>query len=266
MGKRAKHKGVCPYCGRNKNGTEEHVIPNTLFLPGDNDKVIIFICHQCNNSMAAGIRDLRNWVALHIGSSNHPDLEYHLRKIYDTNEATRAWLQRVLDEAPPVDFVTEDGIVVGSALQFDFNKERARLALANIVRGLYLVETGHALPPDTPASVIELDIRVAGDFVRGLLRHDHAMPQQKGNDVAGWVPFLKIEGSSPDSSAWILCFLGNVWFLGGTGEVAAPLEVYWQNMLQDEADMPMINGRYQAKAPKLSDGTVWTPGSWEVPE
>src|SRR5215213_552766 len=207
---KAKHKAACPYCGREKAGTLEHVIPRTLFRVSDPDMPTAYICYQCNQGMSAAIRDLRTMIALHIGSSGHPDIEFHLRKIFDTNEATRAWLQRVLEQAESVDYVTDEGEVVGTALRFEFNQERARRALAAIVRGLYYIETGNPLPRETPVSVIELDVRIAETFAQRLMRHDHIPPTEKGNDVARWVPFLALAEAGPDSTAWLLTFLGGV--------------------------------------------------------
>ena len=79
-----KERGTCPYCGREKPLTKEHVIPQTLFIELDPDMVTVKVCHQCNHEMSPHIRDLRNWIALSLETITHPDAILHLRKIYET--------------------------------------------------------------------------------------------------------------------------------------------------------------------------------------
>jgi hypothetical protein len=255
----SKERGICPYCGREKVLTKEHVIPQTFFIELDPDMLTVKICHQCNHEMSPNIRDLRNWVALSLETINHPDAVTHLRKIFDTNEATRSWVAKTFDEAEEADFVTPTGEVTGMVLLFDFNKERARQALARIVRGLYVTTTGTALPIDCPVSVIEVPIQAARQTLVNLSGISHQPAETRGHNVATWVPYLTTDTGDPIDSMWILTFFGSVCFLGGTGKFGEVLEVDWQRQLASEADFERVNGRIQLKAPLQPDGTYYTP-------
>jgi hypothetical protein len=259
MPPRRRIEGICPYCGRTKRLTGEHVIPDTLFRVADPNMAVVYICHQCNNGMSAGIRDLRNLLALHLGSSSHPDIEHHLLAMYETNENTRNWIKRTIENAEPVDYVSDEGVILGTVLRFDFHKERALRALTQVVRGLYLVETGGKLGIDTRISVAEIFLGAAPTFVQNLTRYQHGEPVHKGNDVVTWVPFTEVDDADPESSAWILIFFSGVCFVGGTGSLAKSIAKFWQTSLHNEIDLPRIDGRLQAKTPRLPDGSYWTP-------
>jgi hypothetical protein len=263
MSRRSKVVGKCPYCGREKHLTKEHVVPQTLFRTLDPEMPVVYICYQCNNEMSPGIRDLRNWLVLSIESIRHPDWMHHLEKMVLSNEATQNWLKGVMENAETIDFVTESGLVVGQGLLHAFNKERARRALSRIVRGLYLIEGGAPLPVEVTASAIELDPRIARQFVARLMPFDHGDPVTKGNDVVTWIPYLNIGGEGPESTAWLLFFFDSVCFLGGTGTIGDRLEEIWQQSIQDSGQYERIDGRVQLKAPKLPDGSYWIPpGAW----
>jgi hypothetical protein len=221
--------------------------------------VTIKICHQCNHEMSPHIRDLRNWVALSLETITHPDAIFHLRKIYETNQATRNWVAKMLSEAEEADFVTPSGEVTGTVLLFTFNKERARQALARIVRGLYVTTTGSALPLDCPVSVIEVPIQGARQLLVNLSGITHQPAETRGNNVATWVPYLTTDTGDPNDSMWILTFLGSVCFLGGTGRFGEALEAEWQRQLANQTDFERVDGRIRLKAPLQPDGTYYTP-------
>jgi len=257
--KSKENSGLCPFCHREKNLNEEHVIPDTLFSPGDTDKLVINICHQCNNGMSAAVRDLRNLIALGLESLSHPDAIHHLRKIVDTNEATKIWLKKAIDDAEEVDFVTEDGIVIGQALATEFNKEPARKALAQIVRGLYFVTTGTPLPYGVPISVMEIPITGARQFVQNMTQIEHGEIESRGSNVATWVPYTDLPGQGAETTAWILIFWNSICFFGGTGAYAQPIETMWQEGLDNADNATRIDGRRQILSPRQPNGQYYVP-------
>src|SRR6478735_2146523 len=193
--------------------------------------VTVKVCHQCNHEMSPHIRDLRNWIALSLETITHPDAILHLRKIYETNGATRNWVAKILSEAEEADFVTPSGEVTGTVLLFDFNKERARQALERIVRGLYVATTGAALSSNCPVSVIETPIQAARQMLVNLSGITHLPAETRGRNVVTWVPYLTTDTGDPEDSMWILTFLGSVCFMGGTGRFGEVLEADWQRQL-----------------------------------
>jgi hypothetical protein len=259
MASKSKTRGGCPYCGRNKVLTKEHVIPQTFFIEPDPNMVTVQICHQCNQEMSPHIRDLRNWVALSLETINHPDAIAHLRKIYETNEATRKWVAKALATAEEADFVTPSGEVTGTVLLFDFNKERARQALARIIKGLYFVTTGTSLPLECPVSAIEVPIQAARETLVRLSGITHEPAETRGNHVVSWVPYLETDSGDPNDSMWILTFLQGACFFGGTGRFGELLEANWQRQLASEKDFERVNGRIRLEAPLQPDGTYYTP-------
>lgn len=254
-----KERGICPYCNREKNLEKEHVIPQTLFRVLDPEMVVVKICAQCNQGMSPHIRDLRNLIALSLESGNHPDAEFHIKKILETNEATRTWLKKTIDNAEEIDFVTEQGITLGQGISIEFDKERARQALAQIVRGLYFITMDTPLPYGTPVSVIEIPTLGARRFVQNITKYDHGEMQSRGTNVATWIPYVNIPEQGPETSAWLLIFWNAVCFFGGTGNYAAPIEQIWQQWLQNESEPRRINGRIQILAPRQPDGGYYIP-------
>jgi hypothetical protein len=254
-----KKIGVCPYCGREKNLTQEHVIPQTLFRELDQNMVTVPICHQCNNGMSAAVRDLRNLIVLSMQDSSHPDTEYHLRKIVDSNEATRRWLERTTAEAEEFDYVDDEGNLLGRGFLREFDKARARMALAQVVRGLYHVETGTSLPPETQVAGMDIPGPYAPTLIANLTGFNHDEPQSRGDRVVTWVPFLTIEGGGPTDTAWLLIFLDGACFVAGTGIIGDKIEEMWQHQLQAERNGSRVNGRLQVRAARLPDGRYYVP-------
>jgi hypothetical protein len=218
-----KH-GVCVYCGEQGPITQDHVFPEVIFLVLDEQMITVPACSNCQQTKGLGDRDLRNFMIMDIGGSQHPDAnEMAARMLKESNVRIRSWVRKQLESAKEVELVTDNGIIVGQAIEFGFNMDRIMVAQEMVVRGLYYHEKGMMLPQDCPVDVQHVPWQTAPKFVQRMSVATSILPKVKGKDVAWWsshpVPDLP-----DDATAWVICYNDWVLFFGTTGEVALSVQ------------------------------------------
>lgn len=149
MGKKRRkgeqRQGICVYCGKAGLITDDHVFPKAIFHQLDQAMITVAACFLCNQIKSLGDGDLRNYIVMDLGGSQHPDAEAMAEKMLrESNVRLRAWLRKQITNAGEADLVTEDGILVGTAATFDFNMDRIMVAQELTVRGLFFHEKREA--------------------------------------------------------------------------------------------------------------------------
>jgi hypothetical protein len=215
-----QRQGVCVYCGAQGPITDDHVFPKVIFLVLDEQMITVPACSDCQHTKGLGDRDLRTFIIMDIGGSQHPDaIDMAARMLKESNVRLRNWIQRQLESTREVDLITDSGVIVGKAIEFDFNTERIMMAQQMVVRGIYYHEKGAILPPDCPIEIQHIPWNLAFKFIDGILTRTTIKPKFKGRDVAAWSP-IPVDGFPADSSAWLVWYNDFVLFFGATGELA----------------------------------------------
>lgn len=249
MAKRGRPKGeqrqgVCVYCGKHGLVTSDHVFPQVIFLVLDEQMITVASCAECNQVKSLGDRDLRNFMILDIGGSQHPDANAMAEKMLtESNVRTRNWLRKQLETAKEVDLVTETGVILGKALKFDFNMGRIMIAQEMVVRGLYYHDRGVLLPLDSPIDIQHVPWQAAPQFVEGLNAKAPIRATVKGKNVAWWSGHSMLD-MPDDASTWFICYNNWVLFIGTTGGVALSVQKQREaHQSQSTKQTELVGGR-----------------------
>lgn len=224
VGKRRRkgqqRQGVCVYCGTEGPVTDDHVFPGVIFRQPDTEMITVPACDDCNNKKSRGDRDLRNYILMDIGGSQHPDAlaltEIMLR---ESNVRIRNWVRKTIDAAEDLDLVTDEGIIVGKALRFGFNDERILAAHQMVGRGLYYYEIGRLLPPDCPVFAERVPWNRSIQVVQTLHANAPTKISYRGNNTVWW-GFNRIAAGEATDTVWQVCYHNWVLFLISTGTAA----------------------------------------------
>jgi hypothetical protein len=215
-----QRQGICTYCGAEGLVTDDHIFPKVIFLELDQDMVTVPTCEPCNQHKSLGDRDLRNYILLDVGGSQHPDaVGLTERMLRESNVRLRSWVRRTVDEAEEIDLVTDDGIIVGRALSFDFNIDRIITSQEMVARGLYFHETGQRLPPECPVVAERVPWNASPRFVQNLNSRAPTAVRSRGNNTVWW-GYNTIAEAEPQDTVWQVCYHNWVLFFIATGLAA----------------------------------------------
>ena len=261
---RKKGKGICVYCGQERNLTKDHLFPRSLFIVLDREMVTVPACHECQRKKELGDRELEIYVTLDILGSNHADAVRHLEKIVDRNEGTRRRLDRMINGADYVTLTTESGFQIAEGLATDFDTAPIIEMLSMVARGLFWFETGHMLPADVSSHPLRIPWNVGMELLRRLGPYRPGEPAVKGNLVVWWSA-LPVVATDEHDKLWIVCFNDWVIFLLATGTWTASLNrlEHVQGSGDDEEHrfsegLGLIRHR-EATLPRDKDGRYYVP-------
>lgn len=219
--KNSQRRGVCAYCGAAGPITMDHVFAECLFVKNDPVMVTVPACKKCHDEKNKGETDLRDFVAMELGASGHPNQVALLEKTVRATKRNRskigaAYLASRRDHA----LHSRGGIYLGQvvAVPVEGLLDDMYRSLGFVVRGLYFHETDERLPSDCPVTVEHVEpVDVAG-----VRRRMHALTPTdtgtKGNEAAQWTAWRPAD--APGTTAWLLVFNGGVHFVGYTRQAS----------------------------------------------
>jgi hypothetical protein len=213
--KKAKAQGICAYCGRIDQLSEDHVIPRCFFsgnLPGDIPKV--YACSFCNNTVkSSNDTYLRDALIMDMDSSQHPlarQLWDKFARAVSRNQSVLA--NEVVQHSQLVPLSTPSGLFAGWAYGFEPAQRRNTAILSMMVRGLYQFYIGRRLPSQTQFDVFRMrgDPEQLATHVRALLQLGARLVRvgdgQVFESIYGYVP------NRPEVSLWLLFFFQSAIF------------------------------------------------------
>jgi len=213
--KREKKQGICAYCGKIHQLSEDHVIPQCLFTgkcPEDNPKV--YACEQCNNIIkSANDSYLRDVLFMDMHSSQHPVVQQLWEKF---ERAIFRNQSKAVKEALPtsqlVRLHTGSGIFRGWAYEMKLPSGSSTQMLSMVTRGLYLSYVGRRLPQNTQFEVMRIqgDLRPFETTVQILLQQ--GAPFVSVGDGQVFKCIYACASVHPEVSLWFLCFYESVVF------------------------------------------------------
>lgn len=214
-----RNRGICTYCGKHRKLTRDHLFPSALFIERDKAMITVPACHECQQTKGLRDSDLEVLATMDIYCSVHTDNYSHAEKLVHRGEPMRRWLDKAVNEARHVPLVTDAGIQLDVALEWEYNYVRILKTMEMIARGLYFHENGRGgiLPQEQPAYslLIPWDQRFkvgvhVKQFSTGPLR-------TKGKNVIWWQE-LAVQDHSGYDRVWLVCIFDGVLFLCATGQ------------------------------------------------
>jgi hypothetical protein len=207
--KKANTQGICAYCGKIEKLTQDHVIPQCLFigsLPGDIPKV--YACSTCNNT-AKSSNDtyLRDALITDIDSSQHPIAQRLWEKFARAALRNQSVLAReVVQRSQLVPLHTPSGLFAGWAYGFEPAQQRNTAILSMIVRGLYHFYIGKRLPSQTQFDVFRMrgDLKPLETNIQVLLQSGARYIRVGDGQVFECIYAYAID--RPEASIWLLFF------------------------------------------------------------
>jgi hypothetical protein len=192
----------------------------------DPQMITVLACAGCQREKSYGDDDLRDFVNLHYEGSQHPEAWQQQLKIMQATLEGRSKIGRAFTTAGRQRPQFSDaGLYLGEVWEAPIPNDNQDMFRTQeyIVRGLYRHDVGSNLPADCRVTVAHLD---SADQRRRILERlaglPHHGPTIKGHVVVWWVSYHPVE--DPHATFWVLVFNDYVWFLGGTGALARPLE------------------------------------------
>jgi hypothetical protein len=254
-------QGTCVYFGAEGPVTDDHVFPQAIFLTLDEQMITVPACDACQQKKSLGDRDLRNYILMGIGGITHPDaVEMAGRMLRESNVRLRNWVRKQIESARQVDLITDTGIVIGTAFEFNFNMDRIMAAQQMVVRGLHFHEKGEMLPSEAPIDIEHIPWHVAPKFVQNLSAKTAMNPKVKGKNVVWWTSH-QVAGLPDDSIAWVICYNNWVLFLGTTGDLATRVrEMRESHTSKSTAESEVLNvGPRKVVVPRDIEGRPIIP-------
>lgn len=210
MGK--PRKGICPYCGKYRNLTTDHVIATCLFIDSLPPNLItIKACHECNTKKKSGDDSfLRDFLCVDLQGSTHPMaqklFEGKVMRSVGQNKSELGTLIRA--NASPKPFYSPHGVYVGNAIQCEIPDRRIERIMSTIVRGLYFDARKKRLPDNCQFRItrhfFEWEIKAVRQIMGRLHMHG---PRFLGH-VFGYD--YAIPADDPYYTMWVLWFYRRV--------------------------------------------------------
>lgn len=211
---RARHHGICTYCGQDAILTEDHVPPNNLFIPGTLGRIKVPACEPCNSSYKLDDEYFR--LAITSGHEAHePRIDVTLEAISKLAAPEKTGLRTmILSRIREVEVFTRDGLYLGNVAGIDVDPSRVYRVLRRVLRGLPFHHLGQRLNPMYEPTIswfgeIQADPARVHQVLAAL---QNAEPRSIGGHVFSY-RFVAV-GDPVERSVWYLCFFEHYEFLG----------------------------------------------------
>jgi hypothetical protein len=218
-------KGICIYCGKEKQIIPDHVPPKNIFpQPRPSNLITVPSCKKCNESASKDDEYFRfamisraDTFEMESAQSIYPKVKRSL-----TKSTKIGFKKSISDAVKDIDGYTKSGIYFGKVAILDVDLVRLNRVASRIVKGLFYHHTQKHLFGNKDA------IAYVVDSLRGLPQDElinlrdnilkplkNSSPISIGGDVFEYKYVLAKDEMY--ASAWLLRFFKKVYFLGLTG-------------------------------------------------
>jgi hypothetical protein len=221
LAKKKYQPGICIYCGKHSDLTEEHVFARAFFpedSPRPSKPVIVPICKPCNDQKGGDESYMRDFLNLDPRVATNPIVRRNIdgpirRSILGGHSQ---FFKTTLHRGRPVDRYTDGGIYLGVQIAMPFLRYRASRWLQLVGRGLYYHHMGNRVPDDysIDTSFIKDNWR---EWAYNRWREEgapapHLMgtPEERTGQVVTWT--YLINELDPFRSTWLLWFYETIYF------------------------------------------------------
>lgn len=225
MGKKKYFKnGQCVYCGRILPITKDHVPPRSLFASTRRYNLIkVPSCKEChgeNKQVSQDDEYFRLMLTLRHDVADHPDAKEILPTVMRSLEKPDkiGFRNSLLKNLQKRDLMSRGGLYLGKAATLNVDLNRIYRVLERVIKGLFYHEKGYRLPDNYMVNIYsDSEMETLTEDARNKLKVDiiqplaSKTPHTVGNDVFSYrVAFTDVD---PNTSAWVLIFYQNVFFL-----------------------------------------------------
>lgn len=150
-----KKIGICVFCGRRRQLTEDHIPPKSLFAKGT-ALIKVCACNECNQESSKDDEFLKLLLTLPLGASQLPQIKPLVPSVIRSfgKKEARRYARGILDSIVPVEITTPGGIFLGHLPGLPVNRNRIERIIRKIVRGLFYEEMKYALPRGYGVAVV----------------------------------------------------------------------------------------------------------------
>jgi hypothetical protein len=206
-------RGICAYCGRERNRTKDHVPPKTLLVePYPENLVTVPACHDCNRSFQRDDDYTRNVLALDLRAQQNQSAKAKVPSIFRSLQRLEAakFRESFLSQLKPSSVVDPAGRPLGSVFKADVSRVEA--TGLHIARGLHFSFGGDPLP---------LDYRLIVRSKPGYDEMDFFIPQfvkfydkcEAHRDGSVGDVFSYVAASAGDAYGWLMLLYEYFWWV-----------------------------------------------------
>ena len=225
--KKYSKNGQCVYCGRILPITEDHVPPKSLFAPTRRNNLIkVPSCREChgeNKQVSQDDEYFRLMLTSRYDVADHPDAKEILPTVMRSLEKPdkTGFKNALLKNFHKMDLTSPGGLYLGKVGVFNVDLNRIYRVLERVIKGLFYHEKGYRLPDNYMVFIrSDSEMQKLTEDAKGKLMVEIIQPLASktlhtvGNDVFSYrVAFTEAD---PNTSAWVLIFYQNVFFLCAT--------------------------------------------------
>jgi hypothetical protein len=196
---------LCAICGTNEATTRDHIPPQGLYpTPRDNDINFNTVpaCDICNNGSSSDDEEFKVFIGIATGEhQRNPD------KVINSLASTISNNKRIgknIFKTKRNVYARLNGIIFEPAVSITFDRKKYDRVITRIIKGLYWMETGHALPVKSKITILPgegLEVSMA----QNLMNLMHALPLRTLNKDTF---FYRFQVADDGSSVWGLQFFG----------------------------------------------------------
>lgn len=152
------HPGLCFHCGEAQRETRDHVIPKGWFLkPRPSNLPTVPSCRPCNESFQKDETLVRAYLVAYHTTNPAARKLFEEKVIRDFQRPEgRPLLKRIVRSTLLVEVRTSSGLILGTAIATQTERERVERVIEKIIRGLYYREIGERLSNDIPVEILDV--------------------------------------------------------------------------------------------------------------
>ena len=150
-----KKIGMCAFCGKDKEVTNDHVPPRNIFprpQPNELDLVTVPGCNSCNHRSSKDDEEFKLYISLKSGMEAPTALKLH-NSTKRTIQKNRKIRSLVIDNSTPLYFPNGAGSDFSRQIVYKFDPEPVRRVGRKIVKGLYYKHYGKCLEGNADISL-----------------------------------------------------------------------------------------------------------------
>lgn len=206
-------RGLCAYCGKEKNLTKDHVPPQALLAePYPTNLLTVPACQDCNRAFQHDDDYTRNVLALDLRAQRNQTARAKLPTIFRSLQRPEAarFRNSFLSGMKPSSLVDAQGQPLGSVFSPDVSRVEA--TGKHIARGLHFSFYGHPLPLDHKLFVHSKPGYDAIDFFIPQFTRFYEKGSAHRQGYVGDV-FSYVAASAGNAYAWLLLLYEYFWWI-----------------------------------------------------
>jgi hypothetical protein len=208
-----KPRGICAYCARERNLTDDHVPPKSwLGHPSPANLVTVPSCYECNRGFQRNDDYTRTVVALDLRAQQNVAAVSHLPDIFRSLVRPEAagFRARIMEQMSATQVVDHTGQPLGRRVSVERNRIDA--AGEHLMRGLHFYEGRQPLSKDSKVYTFSKPGYHEIDFiVPAFTKILNQCAAQRVREIGPG--FSYVAGANGDVFVWLMLLYGYFWWV-----------------------------------------------------